>query len=79
MIDYSKIDIGKKLELYIDQMIADRKYKNHNEVFKTAIKLLVRHDKSVALTTAVQEGIESGINEGFDEKVFRKDLKSKSQ
>lgn len=72
----TSISLGNYFEDFIKSRITEGRYKNASEVIRAGLRLLEEQEKKVqALKNAIQEGIDSGINEDFDAEEFLKELK----
>ena len=73
----TSISLGNYFESFVKNRITEGRYKNASEVIRAGLRLLEeRENKVLALKNAIQEGIDSGINENFDADEFLKELKS---
>jgi len=74
----TSISLGNYFESFVKSRIAEGRYKNASEVIRAGLRLLEeRENKVQALKNAIQEGIDSGINEDFDADEFLKELKAR--
>jgi antitoxin ParD1/3/4 len=74
----TSISLGNYFEDFIKSRIAEGRYKNASEVIRAGLRLLEEQEKKVqVLRIAIQEGIDSGINEDFDADEFLKELKAR--
>lgn len=72
----TSISLGNYFENFVKSRIREGRYKNASEVIRAGLRLLEeREDKVQALKNAIQEGIDSGVNEDFDAEEFLKELK----
>jgi len=74
----TSISLGNYFESFVKNRITEGRYKNASEVIRAGLRLLEeRENKVQALKNAIQEGIDSGINEDFDADEFLNKLKSR--
>ncbi len=75
-----KKKITIQLDPYFEEFIKDEidsgKYDSVSEVVRAGLKLLEEKEKLRALRSAIQEGIDSGIDEDFDSEQYLKRLKT---
>ena len=63
------VTLGAHFENFIEDGLANGRYKNKSEVIKEGLCLLEEKEKQVAaLRIAIQDGIESGVALNFDPK-----------
>ena len=73
----TSITLGNNFENFVQSRISVGRYKNASEVIRAGLRLLEEEEsKVVALKQAIQEGIESGIEEDFDPEQFLQKLKA---
>ena len=73
----TSITLGNHFEIFVKSRISVGRYKNASEVIRAGLRLLEEEEsKVVALKQAIQEGIESGIEEDFDSEQFLQKLKA---
>ena len=73
----TSITVGNHFENFVQSRISVGRYKNASEVIRAGLRLLEEEEsKVVALKQAIQEGIESGIEEDFDPEQFLQKLKA---
>ncbi len=76
----TSISLGNYFENFVKNRITEGRYKNASEVIRAGLRLLEeRENKVQALKNAIQEGIDSGINEDFDADIFLSELKARKQ
>jgi antitoxin ParD1/3/4 len=76
----TSISLGNHFESFIENSITKGRYTNASEVVRAGLRLLEEEEeKVVALRRAIQEGIDSGIAENFDSKIFLQELKSRKK
>ena len=63
----TSVALGAYFENFIRSTIAQGRYNNASEVVRAGLRLLEEQERCVvALKNAVDEGISSGVAEGFD-------------
>ncbi len=74
----TSVSLGNYFEDFVENRISEGRFKNASEVIRAGLRLLEeKENKVIALRTAIQEGIDSGIVKNFNaKKTFRN---SKSQ
>jgi len=73
----TSITLGNHFEDFVQSRISVGRYKNASEVIRAGLRLLEEEEsKVVALKQAIQEGIESGIEEDFNPEQFLQKLKA---
>ena len=76
----TSISLGNYFESFVKSQISEGRYKNASEVVRAGLRLLEERENKVrALKDAIQEGIDSGINENFDADEFLNELKARKQ
>lgn len=76
----TSVSLGDYFEDFVENRIAEGRYKNASEVIRAGLRLLEEEEnKIVALKTAIQEGIDSGIARNFDPKKHLQSLKAKKK
>ena len=70
------ISLGDYFEKFIQGRINEGRYKDASEVVIAGLRLLEEEQKRVALSQALQEGIDSGIAHNFDPNEFLETLNS---
>jgi len=76
----TSISLGDYFESFVKSQIAEGRYKNASEVVRAGLRLLEERENKVrALRNAIQEGIDSGINENFDADEFLNELKARKK
>lgn len=74
----TSISISAYFNDFIQSKISTGRYKNASEVIRAGLRLLEQEeDKVIALRTAIQEGIESGVANDFNLESHLEDLKAK--
>jgi antitoxin ParD1/3/4 len=76
----TSISIGEYFDEFIQSRISSGRYKNVSEVVRAGLRLLEEEEnKIIALRTAIQEGIESGIANDFNPESHLEKLKAKKE
>ena len=74
----TSISLGEHFEDFIQKSIRNGRYSNASEVVRAGLRMLEDEEsRMLALKNAIQEGIDSGVAEGFDPKAFLKTLKAR--
>lgn len=72
----TSVALGDYFEDFVENRIAEGRYKNASEVIRAGLRLLEEEEnKIVALKRAIQEGINSGVAKNFDPKKHLQSLK----
>ncbi|HEX8314195.1 MAG TPA: type II toxin-antitoxin system ParD family antitoxin [Flavisolibacter sp.] len=73
----TSVSLGDYFEDFVENRIAEGRYKNASEVLRAGLRLLEEEEnKLVALKSAIQEGISSGVVNNFDPKRHLEKLKA---
>ena len=73
----TSISLGNYFDQFVRSRINEGRYKNVSEVIRAGLRLLEEEETKVAaLKSAIQEGIDSGIDYDFDPKKHLQSLKS---
>jgi len=73
----TSVALGNYFEDFIKESIDRGRYNNASEVIRAGLRLLEENErKIIALRSAVDEGIESGVVEDFDSEAYLKQLKA---
>jgi len=73
----TSVSLGDYFEDFVENRIAEGRYKNASEVIRAGLRLLEEEEnKIVALKRAIQEGINSGTAKNFDPKKHLQSLKA---
>lgn len=76
----TSVALGDYFEEFVEDSIAQGRYKNASEVIRAGLRLLEEEEnKTQILKRAIQEGIDSGIAKNFDAKKYLLKLKAKQQ
>jgi len=74
----TSISIGNYFDDFIQSSISAGRYKNASEVVRAGLRLLEEEEnRIIALRTAIQEGMESGIAFDFNPESLLGNLKAK--
>jgi len=74
----TSISIGEYFDDFIQSKISAGRYKNVSEVVRAGLRLLEEEEnKIIALRTAIQEGVESGIAYDFNPESHLEKLRAK--
>lgn len=74
----TSISLGNYFDQFVQSRIKEGRFKNVSEVIRAGLRLLEEEEnKVIALKTAIQEGIDSGIAHDFDPKKHLEALKTK--
>ena len=73
----TSVALGPYFEDFIRAKISQGRYNNASEVIRAGLRLLEENEQQiVALKAAINEGIESGVAENFDQREHLKALKA---
>ena len=76
----TSISLGDYFDQFIQCRISEGRYKNVSEVIRAGLRLLEKEEtKVILLKSAIQEGMDSGVNYDFDSKKHLEALKAKKQ
>lgn len=76
----TSISLGDYFDQFVQNRIAQGRFKNVSEVIRAGLRLLEEEEsKVIALKNAIQEGIDSGIAYDFDPKKHLESLKTKKR
>ncbi len=76
----TSISLGNYFDQFVQNSLNGGRFKNVSEVVRAGLRLLEEEEsKVIALKTAIQEGIDSGIAHDFDPKEHLESLKAKKQ
>ncbi len=75
MRNNTSVSLGNYFETFVEERIAQGRYKNASEVIRAGLRLLEeeekwRQQKAQAIISALEEGEASGIAEDFDPDKF---------
>jgi antitoxin ParD1/3/4 len=74
----TSVSLGDYFENFVDNKVSEGRFSSASEVIRAGLRLLEEEENKVlALKNAIQEGIESGIVEGFDPQKHLESLKAK--
>jgi antitoxin ParD1/3/4 len=72
----TSVSLGNYFESFVDNRIFEGRFKNASEVIRAGLRLLEEEEnKLIVLKKAINEGIESGIDENFSPKKHLEFLK----
>ncbi len=73
----TSVSLGDYFEDFVENRITEGRYKNASEVIRAGLRLLEEEEnRIVALKSAIQEGIESGIAKNFNSEKHLEILKA---
>ena len=73
----TSVALGNYFEDFIKTQIAQGRYNNASEVIRAGLRLLEEDESHLmALKSAINEGLDSGVAEGFDPQAHLKSLKA---
>lgn len=73
----TSVSLGDYFEDFVENRIAEGRYKNASEVLRAGLRLLEEEENKIAaLKSAIREGINSGIAKNFDPKKHLQSLKA---
>jgi len=76
----TSIALGEYFHQFVSERIKQGRYKNASEVIRAGLRLLEHEEqKHIALKTAIQEGIDSGIAVDFDPNTHLKMIKNRKK
>ena len=76
----TSVSLGNYFEDFVENRISEGRFKNASEVIRAGLRLLEEEEnKVIALRTAIQEGINSGIVKNFNAKKHLETLKSRKR
>lgn len=76
----TSVSLGEYFEDFVENSIAEGRYKNASEVIRAGLRLLEEEEnKALVLKTALKEGIDSGIARKFDAQKHLAGLKAQKQ
>jgi antitoxin ParD1/3/4 len=76
----TSVSLGNYFDQFVQSQVSAGRYKNVSEVLRAGLRLLENEESKVlALKNAIQQGVDSGIAEGFDPKENLEQLKAKKR
>lgn len=74
----TSITLGSYFDQFIQGILKEGRYKNTSEAVRAGLRLLEEEEKKIiVLRNAIDEGVNSGIDENFDPEKHLQLLKSK--
>ncbi len=76
----TSVALGSYFEDFVENRIAEGRFKNASEVIRAGLRLLEEDENRInALKTAIKEGLDSGISKEFNAKKHLESLKANKQ
>jgi antitoxin ParD1/3/4 len=76
----TSVSLGDHFEDFVENRIADGRYKNASEVIRAGLRLLEdEENRAIALRAAIREGIDSGIAKNFHPKKHLETIKARKR
>lgn len=76
----TSVSLGDHFEGFVENRIAEGRYKNASEVIRAGLRLLEEEEQRViVLKRSIQEGLESGIASDFDPRRHLEALKARKK
>jgi antitoxin ParD1/3/4 len=76
----TSVSLGDYFEDFVENRIAEGRYKNASEVIRAGLRLLEEEEnKVVALKSAILEGLTSGVAKNFDPQKHLESLKARKK
>ena len=73
----TSVALGPYFEDFIKVKISQGRYNNASEVIRAGLRLLEENEERIAaLRSAIDEGLDSGVADGFDSRQHLKTLKA---
>ena len=73
----TSVSLGDYFEDFVENRIAEGRYKNASEVIRAGLRLLEEEENKIAaLKNAVQEGVNSGVAKSFNPRKHLEGLKA---
>ena len=74
----TSVSLGDYFEVFVDNSVAEGRYKNASEVIRAGLRLLEdEENKAQVLRTAIQDGVNSGVAKNFNAIIHLATLKAK--
>ena len=74
----TSVALGPHFEEFIQASIMSGRYNNASEVVRSGLRLLEDQEQKMAtIRCAVQDGLDSGIAEDFEPKVYLQEMKAR--
>ena len=76
----TSVSLGEYFENFVESRVSEGRFKNASEVIRAGLRLLEEDENKIAsLKKALQEGIDSGVDEDFDPVKHLETLKAKKR
>ena len=76
----TSISLGNYFDKFVQSSLTTGRFKNASEVIRAGLRLLEEEEnKIIALRDAIQEGVDSGINQNFNPEAHLKELKARKK
>lgn len=76
----TSVSLGNYFDQFVSSQVTVGRYKNVSEVIRAGLRLLEdEENKTIALRSAIQKGIDSGIAHDFDPEKHLQELKANKQ
>ena len=76
----TSISLGNYFDRFVQSRLTTGRFKNASEVIRAGLRLLEEEEnKIIALRDAIQEGVDSGINQNFNPEAHLKELKARKK
>ena len=73
----TSVSLGEYFEEFVENRVAEGRYKNASEVIRAGLRLLEEEENRItALKNALDEGVKSGINQNFNSHIHLANLKA---
>lgn len=71
------ISLGNHFDSFVEKKVSQGRFKSASEVIRAGLRLLEEEENRISvLTTAIQEGVDSGIAVGFEPRKHLESLKA---
>lgn len=76
----TSVSLGDHFESFVEDRVAEGRYKNASEVIRAGLRLLEEEEhRMILLKEAISEGYDSGIARNFDPKKHLESLKKRKR
>jgi len=76
----TSISLGNYFDQFVSNQVSGGRYKNVSEVVRAGLRLLEDEEsKAMALKSAIQKGVDSGIAHDFDPEKHLQELKARKR